>query len=97
MTLFIHTPKHKQLSMKVTLMMCFNQSILQLYQTYKNLQGKAQAGLLIQSQIIMLVLQYNPLAGSGYAKLQEELDHRNSLIFKILMIMNALNDVQSHT
>ena len=37
MTVFTHTQKQKQLSMKVTLMVCFNQSILQLYQTCKNL------------------------------------------------------------
>ena len=37
MTVFTHTQKQKQLSMKVTLMVCFNQSILQLYQTLKNL------------------------------------------------------------
>ena len=30
LTIFIQTPKQKQLSMKVTLIMCFNQSILQL-------------------------------------------------------------------
>ena len=35
MTLFTHTQKQKQLLMKLTLMMCLNQSILQLYQTYK--------------------------------------------------------------
>ena len=34
MTLVIKTQKQKQLSMKVTLMMCY-QSIEQLYQTYK--------------------------------------------------------------
>ena len=35
--LFIHTQKDEKLSMKVTLMMCLNQSKLQLYQTYKNI------------------------------------------------------------
>ena len=33
---FINTQKQKQLIMKVTLMMCLNQSILQLYQAYKS-------------------------------------------------------------
>ena len=51
--LFIHTQKQKQLTMKGTLMMMYlNQSILlipQLYQTYKILEEKVQAGLLIQS------------------------------------------------
>ena len=34
---FIQSQKQKQLPMKVILMMYLNQSILQLYQTYKNL------------------------------------------------------------
>ena len=34
---FIGTHKQKQLLMKVTLMIYFNQSIVLLYQTYKNL------------------------------------------------------------
>ena len=54
---FSQTYKQKQLSMKVTLIMCFNQSILHLYQTYKNLKEKAQIGLLIQSLIILLLFQ----------------------------------------
>ena len=37
MTLFIHTQKQKQLSMKVVLMIYLNQSMTQLYQTYKSL------------------------------------------------------------
>ena len=56
--LFVDTQKQKQLSMKGTLMMMYlNQSILlipQLYQTYKILEEKVQAGLLIQSQIVIL-------------------------------------------
>ena len=51
--LFVDTQKQKQLSMKGTLMMMYlNQSILlipQLYQTYKILEQKVQAGSLIQS------------------------------------------------
>ena len=35
-TVFIHTQKQKQVPMKVTLIMCFNQSILQLHHTDKN-------------------------------------------------------------
>ena len=57
MTLFILTQKQKQLSMKVVLMIYLNQSITQLYQTYKNLQEKVQAGLLIQAHIILSVFQ----------------------------------------
>ena len=47
MALFIHTQKQKRLSMKGILMMCLNQSIHQLYQTYKNLYEKVQWQLLI--------------------------------------------------
>ena len=43
--------------MRVTLMMHLNQSILQLYETYKNLLEKIQAGLLNQPLIIILVFQ----------------------------------------
>ena len=35
-TVFIYTQKQKQVPMKVTLIMCFNQSILQLHQIHKN-------------------------------------------------------------
>ena len=35
-TVFIYTQKQKPVPMKVTLIMSFNQSILQLHQTYKN-------------------------------------------------------------
>ena len=56
--LFVDTQKQKQLSMKGTLMMMYlNQSILlipQLYQTYKILEQKVQAGSLIQSEIVIL-------------------------------------------
>ena len=43
--------------MTVTLTICFNQYILLLQQTYKTLQEKIQAGLLIQSLIVLLVFQ----------------------------------------
>ena len=43
--------------MNVTLMMFFNQSILQLYKTYKNLQEKVQAESLIQSLILLTLFQ----------------------------------------
>ena len=56
--LFVDTQKQKQLSIKGTLMMMYlNQSILlipQLYQTYKILEQKVQAGSLIQSEIVIL-------------------------------------------
>ena len=47
---FIQTQKQKKLLMKVTLMMCLNQFMIQLYQTYKNLLEIVQVGLLIQLQ-----------------------------------------------
>ena len=43
-------------------------------------------------------LKYNPLAGSSYIKWSKELVHpKNWLMFKILIIMNALNGVWSDT
>ena len=46
---FYSNSKQKQLLMKVTLMMYSNESIVLLYQTYKNLRDKDQARLLIRS------------------------------------------------
>ena len=40
------------------------------------------------------ISKYNPLTGSSYIKLPKELDQEKDwLIFKILMIMNALNGI----
>ena len=58
---------------------CFNQSILQLYQTSL---GKG-SGWIIDSVIdhIINISKYNPLAGSSYIKLPKELDNpRKGLI-----------------
>ena len=66
MTLFMRTQKQKQLSMKVTLMMCLNQSILKLYQTYKSL-GKG-SGWIIDDSVIdhnISIPKYNPLDGNS--------------------------------
>ena len=42
----------------------------------------------------IITSKYNPLAGCSYIKLPKELDHlKKGLIFKILLIMNALNAV----
>ena len=50
MTHFIHNQKQKQLLMKVTLMkMSLIQSILELYETHKNLKENVLVELLIQS------------------------------------------------
>ena len=59
--------------------MCFNKSILQLFQTYKNFQGKVQADPVIDHTVSSS--KYNPLARSNYIKLPKELDHpRKGLI-----------------
>ena len=54
MALFSQTQKHKQLLIKVTLMMYLNPSIFRLYQTYKNLLEKIRDGLLIQAKMISI-------------------------------------------
>ena len=46
---FIRTQKQKKLSMKVTLIMYLNQSIVILYQGYKSLKDKVKVPFLIQS------------------------------------------------
>ena len=56
MALFSQTQKQKQLLIKVILMMYLNQSILRLYQTYKNLLEKILVGLLIQAKMISNIL-----------------------------------------
>ena len=78
MVLIIQTQKHKYLSMKVTLMVCFNKSILQLYQTYKK-----GSGWIIDSDFChtISISKYNPIAGSSYIELPKELKHpRKGLI-----------------
>ena len=54
---FIQTQKQKKLLTKVTLTMYLNQSIVLLYQIYKNHSEKIQIGLLIQSYIKILIFQ----------------------------------------
>ena len=63
--------------------MYLNQSSLQLYQKYKNCQGKVEDGLLYQSQIIILTFKYNTLAGSSHIKLLKELDHPSEGLINI--------------
>ena len=82
--------------MKVILIVHLNQSILQSYQTYKNFLGKG-SDWIIDSVIEynIGISKYNSLAGSCYVRLPKELDHpkKDLLIFKILMINKALNEV----
>ena len=55
--------------------MYLNQSLVQLQNTFKNLQEKVQGGLLIQSWITLLVFQsIILLAGSSCIKLPKKLD-----------------------
>ena len=68
--------------MKVTLMMCFKQYILQLYRTYKTFSGKGP-GWITDSVIddTISIWKYNRLAGSNYTELPKELNHsRKGLI-----------------
>ena len=57
-------------------MMCFNQPILQLYQTYKKSSGKG-SGWIIDSIIdhTSSISKHDPLVGSSYIKLPKELHH----------------------
>ena len=75
-------------------MMCLNQFILQL--NIQNSCGKGW-GWIIDSVIdhTVNISKCNSLASSSYVKVPKELDHSKKalLIFKISMIMNALNDV----
>ena len=48
-SIFIWTQKQKQLLIKTILMMYSNQSIVILYETWKNLQDKVPVELLIKS------------------------------------------------
>ena len=67
-----------QLFTKKTLIVYLNQSIVQLWQKYKNIKRKARAGLLIQS---INFSKGKPLSGSSYTKLPKVLDHpRKGLI-----------------
>ena len=62
--------------MKVTLIMYLNQSILKLYQTYKNFLGKGS--LWIIDSVIehnISISKYNPLSDSSYIELPKELDY----------------------
>ena len=62
--------------------MCFNQSILQLYQTHQRLYEKVQAELLIVIDHAISISKHDPLAGSSYIKLPRELRYpRKGLIY----------------
>ena len=63
MTSFIHTQKQKQLLMKVTLIMYLNQSILQLYQIFKNFSGWIIDSVIDHN---IDISKYNPLVRSIY-------------------------------
>ena len=61
----------------------FESIYTKLYQTYKNIQEKVQAELLIQSYNIIYISKYNPLANSSYIKLLKELDHPRKRLINI--------------
>ena len=72
MTSFIHTQKQKQLLMKVTLIMYLNQSILQLYQIYKNFSGWIIDSVIDHN---IDISKDNPLVGSIYISFSKQWDH----------------------
>ena len=60
--------------MKVILVMCLNQSILQLYETIQNLQEKGSCWII--DQVIdhnINVSKYNLVAGSSYNQITESM------------------------
>ena len=71
------------------------------YYYYNKLKNLAKGWHWIIDSVLdhtISISEYSPLAGSGYIKLPNELDHpKKGLIFKILTIMNALNGVWSNT
>ena len=81
-----------RLSMKLTLMICFSQSLLQLYQTQKSLRKRL--GRIIDSVIdhTISISKYNPLAGSSCIKLSKELDHQ----WKGLINIQNIDDNQCY-
>ena len=54
---FILTQKQKQLLMKATLMTYLNQSILRLYQTYKNILEMVQTEIADSMILTLLIIQ----------------------------------------
>ena len=85
MTTFIQAQKQKQLSIKVTLKMCLNQSILQL--SLSNIEKSLEkcSGQIFDSVIVhnINISRYNPLAGTSYVKLSKELDHQRKELINI--------------
>ena len=70
--------------MKVTLIMYLNQSILKLYQTYKNFLGKGSLRIIysvIEHNIS--ISKYNPLSDSSYIELPKELDYPRKRLINI--------------
>ena len=70
--------------MKGTLMVCFNQSILQLQKNIQKSLGKV-SGWIINSVIdhTISISKYNPLAGGSYFKLPKELDYPRRRLINI--------------
>ena len=81
-----------RLSMKLILMICFSQSLQQLYQTQKFLRKRL--GRIIDSVIdhTISISKWNPLAGSSCIKLSKELDHQ----WKGLINIQNIDDNQCY-
>ena len=77
MTLFIHTQKQKQLSIKVTSIMYLKQSILKLYWMFDSVIDDNSD-----------ISKYSSLARSSFIKLPKELDHSGKELINIQNIDN---------
>ena len=84
--LFIWTQEHKELLTKVILIMYLNQSIAQLYQTYKI--SRKRFGLDYWFSHTINISKYHTLASSSYIKLPKELDHPKKCLINIQNIDN---------
>ena len=100
---FIHLQKLKQLLMTGLSVMDLNQSILRLHQTYKNLLERFQIGFSSLS-IYYYFKMLKDFKTLNWKQLYQTVERTKPskkknvwLIFKILMIMNALNGVWSDT
>ena len=60
-----------------------NQSIVLLYQKYRNLLEKVYVGLLIVIDHTNNISKYEPLSGSDYIKLPKKLDYARKILINI--------------
>ena len=69
-------------------MMYFNESVLQLYQTYKNLLKQVQVRLLLQTLTTILVFQNTIFQPAAIRKLTKQLNHLRKGLINIQNIDN---------